>query len=1296
MRRAPSGSQGETGFSHWLSAPSCHAHETTRIDAPPDCWLNRPPESRSWPRLGLSLKLLRNGLLAWLVWSLWGTEVAGAPPLPVEIELETPITPFFTVNTLEPLSEIRSVVFSSDGAQLCIGGGDKVAYRLPSSPLVADRKPPLRWEIEVGTLGQIHALAREADSDIVVVAGEGARGTRGDLAWFDLHSGQLLAWEHADDGHGEGTITDPARRPAVARDDRVEADGMAAAGTASQLVLFDCPAQQQRRFAVRGHQRTVVSVAGWGEDDWIVSSDIQGRVLARSRKRSAVVLLQESDANPYAPLRPIATGGPLVAVVPRYVLPPGQTDPQRARWELQLFTLPKASSDKLPAASSSLRPESLSPSSKAPLIPQAPSGGTVPTSPLASSKARTLPTAPNPSSGESERAAGSPTGSSDSVPITVPAWQPKRILQGPRDAALVTALAASADGRWVAAADLKNRLLVWDLTQPRGEPRIIQTPLEVALTMTFHPQRAELWIGLQRRIATDRVIGQLKVMALPSGKILAETALNKPVSSCRLSPDGQKYALTQLQDRQIYLGETAEPRLLPRPLPTMQTLQRATVVAQGDDYLLYYQTSASSVPIPAGADAGVRRGGGAAVPGSSSTSGVLNLSTLERRRIDAFPSSPAAVSGVWRITGRKPGQLDLQGPQQKLARVRYNPDVHGQVVTDCAFRQGGRAYLAIGMEHTQQILVYELGQPSRLCRRFWGHTGIVTKLQTTHEASPRFLVSQAVDGTVRLWSLDQLDEVDPVWSRWGAALTVQPSMAGPGRLRVERLDDNGPLFQKGLRVGDLVREIRWLDPSTGEVVVHADPTAVKNALATLPADREVSFFSLRNETERPAFNQQDAWSPLLGFLAVDDQWVAWNPAGYYACSAGGSQLIGWQVNQKLGVPPLFFAANRFQERFHRPDVIRRLLRAGQITDALALDQMAIQPSIPEVASILPPRIELQAPHSTDLQPGSPLRIAGLYSSRTDEPVTAIQLHINGRPAGLPRAVSPTREPASFDFQVSLPAGVNRIAVTAQTASSRGLSNEVQLAIQSSAQASPTRPKIHLLVIGLSKYRQPDYELQIPAQDVEQLEQVFRQQYCDQKYSEVIIHKLVNEQATLKAVDQSLVNMIDTMRIGDVGVIFFSGHGFVEDHFYLAPYDFDPTRLAETCLSDQRLGEICTRSQNHLLLMLNACYAGAANLLSAKTDEVGARFGREDYAIMLLAATPSNETAIQGAFSSALIEALRGEADKYMEYGIVETNEVSAYVPVKVKLDTQERQVPISSNLRNFFHFPLTNAKASGQ
>lgn len=94
---------------------------------------------------------------------------------------------------------------------------------------------------------------------------------------------------------------------------------------------------------------------------------------------------------------------------------------------------------------------------------------------------------------------------------------------------------------------------------------------------------------------------------------------------------------------------------------------------------------------------------------------------------------------------------------------------------------------------------------------------------------------------------------------------------------------------------------------------------------------------------------------LLSFFALGPrQWVLWSPGGYYDASAGAEPLLGWLLPRGPGAAgdastpgaagpglaeeraPLYLSIGRFRERFHRPDVIDRVLVDGD--EKLALER----------------------------------------------------------------------------------------------------------------------------------------------------------------------------------------------------------------------------------------------------------------------------------------------------------------------------------------------------------------------
>lgn len=70
--------------------------------------------------------------------------------------------------------------------------------------------------------------------------------------------------------------------------------------------------------------------------------------------------------------------------------------------------------------------------------------------------------------------------------------------------------------------------------------------------------------------------------------------------------------------------------------------------------------------------------------------------------------------------------------------------------------------------------------------------------------------------------------------------------------------------------------------------------------------------------------------PIVSLFVAGDEWVAWTPEGYYAASLAGEALMGWHINQGPTQMAAYYPASQFHKSLYRPDVIRRLLAAGDV------------------------------------------------------------------------------------------------------------------------------------------------------------------------------------------------------------------------------------------------------------------------------------------------------------------------------------------------------------------------------
>jgi WD40 repeat protein len=74
------------------------------------------------------------------------------------------------------------------------------------------------------------------------------------------------------------------------------------------------------------------------------------------------------------------------------------------------------------------------------------------------------------------------------------------------------------------------------------------------------------------------------------------------------------------------------------------------------------------------------------------------------------------------------------------------------------------------------------------------------------------------------------------------------------------------------------------------------------------------------------YRLQDGQELLALFPHPDKKrWILWTPQGYYDASAGAEELIGWHVNQGTDKEAKFIPLGEQQEKYHRPDLISKVL-----------------------------------------------------------------------------------------------------------------------------------------------------------------------------------------------------------------------------------------------------------------------------------------------------------------------------------------------------------------------------------
>ena len=329
--------------------------------------------------------------------------------------------------------------------------------------------------------------------------------------------------------------------------------------------------------------------------------------------------------------------------------------------------------------------------------------------------------------------------------------------------AYVTALAVARDGSSLASADaaqlpsgVPHRFFLWDRQGGRIENRVARVPLCLAYSRD----------GRTLAVGTTQSRGQAhleiwNVADLRQPKRGAEIPVAENVAACALNADGTLCAFSQGNDvvvrplanpqQAVRLGAPVRPPLRVAFARQEPFYRLALGVRRQDDKVTLEQVfDCSQVQLSMAG----RIDENDWVPEGSDAQGW----SVENRR------DPRSGVESYRLTqrGEPRGDLPLDAKTGAPGAWAWIPDANGQPFA-----------VAIGTRGSSNIYVYRLAERGScpLLRVFRGHSGAVTSVSVARDL--RYLASAAMDATVRIWPLADLQREEALVNRWGALFEIQ-------------------------------------------------------------------------------------------------------------------------------------------------------------------------------------------------------------------------------------------------------------------------------------------------------------------------------------------------------------------------------------------------------------------------------------------------------------------------------------------------------------------------------------------
>jgi WD40 repeat protein len=446
---------------------------------------------------------------------------------------------------------------------------------------------------------------------------------------------------------------------------------------------------------------------------------------------------------------------------------------------------------------------------------------------------------------------------------------------------------------------------------------------------------------------------------------------------------------------------------------------------------------------------------------------------------------------------------------------------------------------------------------------------------------------------------------------------------------------------------------------------------------------------------------------LLALFVSPDQrrWIAWMPSGYYACSVGGEELLGWQLNRGEDKAADFFPASQFRETYYKPELVRLALGFG--TGGGIVKPENIIDKIPPVVTIL-------TPESGALIESKPIRIQ--YNVRSVLPVLKTSIKMNGRPVDSEVDIKQIGE--NFVAEFSLPdedcevsvlvknrfgfsaPAVVRLKGKAETLIARGGEQAVKQG-NNYLTTSLNKPSLHVLSIGVSTYQKPDLKLGFAAKDADDIHTVFRNQE-GKMYRKVYSTILTEQNATRENILEALKKLQTNTKTQDVAIVFMAGHGYndANDDFFYLPVEADQTKLKETSLFYEDIRQHLADIKGKVVFLIDACHSGNVwGKDSRKADMVRLAniSSSPENGIVVLSSSSAAQSSFEmkkwgnGVFTKAVLEGLSGGAALLKE-DYITVKELDVYVEKAVINLTEGLQRPTTVIPNAISNFPIVNLK----
>ncbi len=281
-------------------------------------------------------------------------------------------------------------------------------------------------------------------------------------------------------------------------------------------------------------------------------------------------------------------------------------------------------------------------------------------------------------------------------------------------------------------------------------------------------------------------------------------------------------------------------------------------------------------------------------------------------------------------------------------------------------------------------------------------------------------------------------------------------------------------------------------------------------------------------------------------------------------------------------------------------------------------------------------------------------------------------------------------------------------------------------------AQMARPRrlidLHLLSIGVSRYKDEVFNLEYAEVDATKLAQAFSAT-DGQLFSSVTSTVLVNEEANHNAILLQLRELQSAVTQDDLAIISVAGHGITDDFddFFFLPHDYDTkAAVGSSAIAWDSFKRWISRMPCTVWVILDTCHSGRVTIDGSRgvgesevqraTQKAVNNFSSSQTGVVIMAGSLSGQSALEksdwghGALTLSLLEGISGQylfaPDRsnvalpvhHDDDNVLSLEELRFFVTKRVKELTDGRQSVVTNHTGNIDldHVPLRRISQSSE